>query len=240
MYHNRKSTTYHGQISTQTTGPGTGGNIELISDQVTLSSGALISAESSVSAKAGKAGDISINASGIFQSDNSSVTTAAEQAKGGDIIIQARAVLLTNGALISAESSGVGDAGNIVITASDSLLMNNSAITTEAKRADGGNIHVNAGYMVSLIDSKITASVGGGPETTGGNITIDPHYVILNDSQIIANAYEGRGGNIRIIADVFLASPESVVDASSELGIDGTVDICLISGNTGTLAPTEF
>jgi large exoprotein involved in heme utilization and adhesion len=40
-------------------------------------------------------------------------------------------------------------------------------------------------------------------QTTGGNITIDPQYVILNDSQIIANAYEGTGGNIRIIADVF-------------------------------------
>ena len=214
-----------GLISTQTTGPGTGGNIELISDQVTLSGGALISAESSVSAKAGKAGDILIQASGIFQSDNSSVTTAAEQAKGGDIALKATQVQLNNGTLISAESSGVGDAGNISITASDSLLMRNSAITTEAKKADGGNIHVNAGYMVSLIDSKITASVGGGPETTGGNITIDPHYVILNDSQIIANAYEGRGGNIRIIADVFLASPESIVDASSALGIDGTVDI---------------
>ncbi len=229
-----------GLISTRTTGPGTGGNIELISDQVMLSSGALISAESSVSAKAGKAGDILINASEIFQMNSSSVTTAAEQAKGGDITLKAKQVQLDNGTLISAESSGVGDAGNINITASDSVLMNNSAITTEAKKADGGNIHVNAGYMVSLIDSKITASVGGGPETTGGNITIDPHYVILNDSKIIANAYEGKGGNIRIIADVFLASPESIVDASSALGIDGTVNIeAPISSIRGASIPLQ-
>jgi large exoprotein involved in heme utilization and adhesion len=227
-----------GLISTRTTGPGTGGNIELTSDRVTLSGGASISAESSVSAKAGKAGDISINASSIFQSDNSSVTTAAEQAKGGDITLKATQVQVTNGALISAESSGVGDAGNIDITATYSLLMRDSAITTEAKQADGGNIHISAGYMVSLIDSKITASVGGGPDTVGGNITIDPQYVILNDSQIIANAYEGKGGNIRIIADVFLASPESIVDASSALGIDGTVDIrAPITNISGTLAP---
>jgi len=229
-----------GLISTRTTGPGTGGNIELISDQVALSGGALISAESSVSAKAGKAGDILINASDIFKSDNSSVTTAAEQAKGGDITIQAREVQLTNGALISAESSGKGNAGNIYISTPDTLLMKNGSVTTEAKQADGGNIHVHAGYMVSLIDSKITASVGGGPETIGGNITIDPHYVVLNDSQIIANAYEGKGGNIRIIADVFLASPESIVDASSALGIDGTVDIrAPITSISGTLAPMQ-
>lgn len=231
-----------GLISTRTTGPGTGGNIELISDQVTLSGGAFISAESNSSnaSNAGKAGDILITANGIFQSYDSSVITAAVQARGGDITLNATQVQLTNGTLISAESSGVGDAGNIDITAADSLLMRNSSITTEAKQADGGNIHVHAGYMVSLIDSKITASVGGGPETVGGNITIDPHFVILNDSQIIANAYEGKGGNIRIIADVFLASPESIVDASSALGIDGTVDIrAPITNISGTLAPMQ-
>jgi large exoprotein involved in heme utilization and adhesion len=229
----------HGLISTRTTGPGTGGNIELISDQVTLSGGALISAESSVSANAGKAGDILINASGIFQSANSSVITAAEQARGGDITLQATQVQLINGTLISAESSGVGDAGNIDIT-TNSLLMRNSSITTEAKQADGGNINIQSGYMDQLIDSKITASVGGGPDTIGGNITIDLQYVILNDSQIIANAYEGKGGNIRIIADVFLASPDSIVDASSALGIDGTVDIqAPINSISGTLAPMQ-
>ena len=118
-----------------------------------------------------------------------------------------------------------GNAGDININAADTLRMKNSSITTEATYSDGGNIYIKAGYMVELIDSKITASVGGGPQTTGGNITIDPEYVILNDSQIIANAYEGKGGNIRIIADVFLASPDSIVDASSALGIDGTVNI---------------
>jgi len=231
---------HQGLISTRTTGPGAGGNIELTSDRVTLSEGALISSESSVSAKAGKAGDILINASEIFQINSSSVTTAAEQARGGDIILKATQGQLTNGTLISAESSGAGDAGNVDITTTDSLLMRDSAITTEAKQADGGNIDISAGYMVNLIHSKITASVGGGPETTGGNITIDPHYVILNDSQIIANAYEGKGGNIRIIADVFLASPESVVDASSALGIDGTVDIqAPIQNISGTLTPIQ-
>ena len=229
-----------GLISTRTTGPGTGGNIELTSNRVTLSEGALISSESSVSANAGKAGDILINASGIFQSNNSSVTTAAEQARGGDITIKAREMQLTSGTLISAESSGAGDAGSINMIATNSLLMRNSSITTEAKEADGGNINIQSGYMVELIDSKITASVGGGPETVGGNITIDPRYVILNDSQIVANAYEGKGGNIQITADVFLASPESVVDASSALGINGTVDIrAPITNISGTLAPVQ-
>jgi large exoprotein involved in heme utilization and adhesion len=48
---------------------------------------------------------------------------------------------------------------------------------------------------------------------------------VLSDSRIIANAYGGNGGNIRIVADHFLASLDSVVQASSQLGIDGTVVI---------------
>jgi large exoprotein involved in heme utilization and adhesion len=59
----------------------------------------------------------------------------------------------------------------------------------------------------------------------GGNIGIDPTFVTLANSKIIANAYEGTGGNIVIVSDVFLADAKSLIDASSQLGIDGEVDI---------------
>ena len=92
--------------------------------------------------------------------------------------------------------------------------------------------------MVHLKDSEITASVGGGASTSGGNISIDPQFVVLDHSKIIANAHEGQGGNIQIVSNVFLADPFSVVDASSALGIDGTVDIrAPITEISGTLVP---
>jgi len=214
---------------------GAGGDITLEAPKIELSDGVIISTESF---GVGNAGDISITASDTFHSNNSSVTTAAEQAEGGDINITTREMQLLNGTIVSAESSGAGNAGNIHLAATDSFLMRDSAVTTEAKQADGGNIKVSAGYMVYLIDSEITASVGGGPETVGGNINIDPEYVILKNSKIIANAYEGMGGNISIVADVFLADPDSIVDASSALGIDGQVNIrAPVKEITGTFAP---
>ena len=232
------------EISASSRGSGNGGSLQVNAEQVLLSgqssggvlTGLFVRAEGS-----GRGGDAQIMAGSLEMKDGATIDSAAfSSGKGGDITIQAGEVQLTNGALISAESWGKGNAGDIGINVGGTLLMKNSSITTEAKQADGGNIHIHAGYMVSLIDSKITASVGGGPETIGGNITIDPHYVILNDSQIIANAYEGKGGNIRIIADVFLASPDSIVDASSALGIDGTVDIrAPITNISGTLAPMQ-
>jgi len=78
---------------------------------------------------------------------------------------------------------------------------------------------------VSLVDSEITASVRGGTETTDGYVSIDPEFIVLKNSKIIATADEGAGGNIDIISDVFLSDPDSLIDASSSPGIDGQVDI---------------
>ena len=256
------------RISTQTFGPGDGGNIEITANNVLISgvnaalkefltgkgidakeagrlasAGILAGTNSSLlgDGATGNAGSVSIQAKNLQLSEQGLISTQTTgPGTGGNIELISDQVTLSSSALISASSTELGDAGNINIDAKYSLLMRNSSITTEAMHADGGNIHIHAGYMVNLIDSKITASVGGGPDTVGGNITIDPEYVILNDSQIIANAYEGKGGNIRIIADVFLASPDSIVDASSALGIDGTVDIrAPITNISGTLAPMQ-
>ena len=48
---------------------------------------------------------------------------------------------------------------------------------------------------------------------------------MLNHSDIIAQAVEGHGGNITINAGVYIASADSIVSATSQLGISGTVTI---------------
>jgi large exoprotein involved in heme utilization and adhesion len=92
-----------------------------------------------------------------------------------------------------------------------------------------------------LRDSRITAEVGGGPQTIGGNITIDPQFVLLQNSRIIANASQGKGGNISIQAQqAFLADPGSTVSASSMGGpeLQGTVDIrAPVASISGAVAP---
>ncbi|WP_300460419.1 filamentous hemagglutinin N-terminal domain-containing protein [Desulfobacula sp.] len=214
-----------GRISSETTTPGKGGNIDISAHGATLLSGASISAMSELSDLAGTAGSIQVLTSGQFNADNASLLTSSEQSTGGDIRVQADNVKLVNNTHISAKSSGQGNAGSIYLTGQQSLVMDTSRITTEARQADGGNIKVAADDMIHLVDSEITASVGGGDQTTGGNISIDPQYVILKNSRITANAFEGKGGNIDIVSDVFLADPGSMIDASSSLGIDGQVDI---------------
>ena len=203
-------------------GAGLGGEIFVDVEDLTISNGGIISTNSY---GVGSAGDISIAASDTFHINNSSVTTASEQGEGGDINITTREMQLLNGAIVSAESSGAGNAGNIYLAATDSFLMRDSAMATQAKQSDGGNIKINTKYTVNLWDSEITASVGGGSNTIGGNINIDPQFVTLSNSKITANAFQGMGGNIQINTDVFISDLNSVVDASSQLGIDGIVDI---------------
>jgi hypothetical protein len=110
-------------------------------------------------------------------------------------------------------------------------------VTTEAKQAPGGTIQVTAHTLVHLRDSAITTSVRGG-DARAGNITIDPESVILENSQVIANAVGGPGGNITITAGVFLADLTSRVEASSERNIDGVIDIrAAVTNISGIMVP---
>lgn len=144
---------------------------------------------------------------------------------GGDISIIAReSVEMESGASISSSSLGTGLAGNIFLDAGDSLEIKNSSITTEATIADGGNITIRAIDMIYLDNTDITTSVGNG-SGNGGNIDIDPEFFILRGSNILANAYGGDGGNIALVANHFITSADSSIDASSTLGMDGSIDI---------------
>jgi hypothetical protein len=138
--------------------------------------------------------------------------------------VRADSVLLSNGSQISAQSTGSGNAGNIYITAASDLLIHDSVITTQADTAKGGNMKLSVGRTALLSDSEITTSVGSGAGD-GGNISIDPIFVVLSHSAIAAKAAAGNGGNINIVTDYFISSEDSSIDASSGLGIDGTINI---------------
>ncbi len=217
-------------VSAKTSGSGNAGSIGLIAgDDVVLSGGAQIttSSQPSGAGTAGAAGSINVIATDVLAlsgQDTSVLSTTTGSGTGGNIALHANSIQLSQGAAASARSSGRGNAGGISIIATQLFESFNGRVTTEASQADGGNITLVAGSLVHLRDSQITATVHGGAGN-GGNITIDPTFVVLKNSSIVADAFGGRGGNITIIAGTFLADPGSIVSASSALGINGTVSI---------------
>jgi hypothetical protein len=175
---------------------------------------------------------------------------------GGTIAVTARDIDLADGGIISAESTSTdldietnpdtGLSGSISITATDTLqLLNGSSISVQTESANAGNIDLSVGNLLHLRDqSSITTSVAGGTGD-GGNITIDPVFTVLDGaSEIVARAREGSGGNIRITTDFLFQSPDSLIDASSEFGVSGTVEIDSpdtdITGGITTLPESFF
>jgi len=219
-----------GLIQAATTGAADAGEVLLMAERVYLADGAQIV---TATLGSGRGGKVFIKASGVISVSGKDkdghpsgvFSGAKKRGQGGDIELRAKDVQLNNGGHVSSSSDGTSNAGGIIIDAGNLSIKGNSFLKTEAKAADGGNININTYATVYLADSTLSASVGGGSQTVGGNINIASEHIALNRSSIIANAYEGKGGNIQIVADTFLSDPSSDVSASSELGIEGTVEI---------------
>jgi filamentous hemagglutinin family protein len=236
-----QSLTIHnsGTISAGTSGTAssaTGGTISVKAGTVTLDSGGTMTAAST---GAGPSGEVVVQglaspAQSLFIDGSGSgiFTDAHGTGLGGSISVNANAVTMTNGATISANSSGAADAGNINITANHGLSMQSSSITTQVTPSNGGTnagggdikITTSPSATIYLQDSTISASVGDG-RGGGGNISLDPQYVILQNGRILAQAADGAGGSIGIIAGLFLPDTASVVNADSGSGLNGSVSI---------------
>ena len=227
---------------------GNAGNVTVTTGSLNLESGGTIN---SGTINSGAGGSITINAantvtmSGTMQDGTPSgvfsrtIGVALDSGNGGNIALTAgQSVAISDGASVSASSTGPGNAGNILIDAGQQLdLMGNSSVTTEAKQASGGDIDIRAINRVRLVDSSINTSVFGG-DGNGGNITIDPNVVVLQGSQVKAEAFQGVGGDITITTPLFLADSTSTVSALSPFGLNGRVTIQSPTSNlSGSLGP---
>jgi filamentous hemagglutinin family protein len=188
-------------IITNTEGTGVGGATNLSARSLTIQNGGTISAETS---------------------------GTAPSAVGGSITVETiDHVTMTSGASITASSTdpGKANAGDISIDAGQKFDMRDSSVTAKAKLASGGNIDIQATDRIRIVNSEISSSVQGSASTAGGNITIDPNVVVLQNSEVTARAVQGAGGNITIFTPLFLADSSSLVSASSQFGLNGTVTI---------------
>ncbi|MDB6169807.1 MAG: hypothetical protein JWM88_2671, partial [Verrucomicrobia bacterium] len=126
-------------------------------------------------------------------------------------------------------SASSGNAGVITILAGQSIELTGGSAITASAGASGGSIRLQAGEMLLLRESQITATAGSvrlagqlsGPSGTigsGGNIFIDPRFVILDHALISANAAAGSGGNIQLFADNFFGSESAITATGTQAG----------------------
>jgi filamentous hemagglutinin family protein len=218
-----------GAITTTTAGMSGGGSINVNTPgALVLDSEAQIAA-SATGAQSGPGGNVTVAANSLSVEGGAQIASSTAGAgKGGDVdvAVVSDIVLADSGPQITAQSKGSGDAGSVSVSAFRLFLGNRAVISTEAETstANGGNITLKVGDFLYLLNSKISTSVMG-QTGNGGNIMIDPQFVVLDHGSIIAQAVQGHGGNITIDAGEFIASSDSVVSASSQKGISGTVEL---------------
>ncbi len=190
----------------------------------------------------GNAGSLVVNASESVRVvgtgvSGSSVTNLSARSFGdgnaGNLQITTGKLFVENTGKISVSGTGAGQPGNLEVAAG-TISLNQGRI--DAETASGGNANIRLrsdDYILMRNQSLINArALNNG---NGGNINIDTNFLVAvdeEDNDIIANAFKGSGGRINIKAEsIFGIAPRdeltirSDINASSELGVDGTIDI---------------
>lgn len=223
--------------SVQNGSTGQGGNLDIVTDRLRVFRGGQITAATDGFGNAGsinlQAGDIDISGfsqDGQFRSSITASSTTSFNA--GSINLRSDRLSVRDGANITVSNTGTGDAGNLNINVGTVFLNNGASLQAEVNGGSQGNIRLAARDLLLLRqDSQIVTSATGA--STGGNITINaPIIVGLENSDIVANAVQGQGGNIQITTQGIISlqyrdrlTSENDITASSKFGVNGTVEV---------------
>ena len=219
-----------GRVNVSTSGQLTGENFEQLTISTISSGNLIINASESVELKrgeivTGKVGDLD---TGLFSSTSSF-------GAAGNIIINTPKLIVRDGAIISAESTGVdsldqplatGAAGSININASKSLELNGGFISTQTSGlgGDAGDLTINTGKLNMINGASILASTTG--QGKSGNILVDASQLTLqNGSQISASSLFSQGGDITLQDLDILQVNNSNISASTQIGRAGNVTV---------------
>ncbi len=211
---------------------GTGGNINIDTDVLSINNGAVLKASSSAIGAAGNtmidARSVSLNGtgSGIF-----SALDPGAIGQGGNITLLTNSFWLANGAQINASTNGKGDAGSIIVTANTFDAINGGRLLTTTATNNAGDITLKirdrlflSGFGTGLFASTTAASTG-----RGGNIRVDPRAIAIQSGARIAvdSQGSGEGGNIEIAGGSMILDQRAAISAETASSTGGNISLNL-------------
>jgi filamentous hemagglutinin family protein len=230
-----------GLISSSTSSSGNGGNLRVNARQLTMRNGGQISTGTF---SAGNAGDLT-----IFAGDRVRLLGVAEDGTQSGLFTQstdsasgnAGTLRLTTGELELSDRAGIsvsgigGNPGNLLISA-DRISLNRGILEAITASGENANIELRVADTIFMQRNSLISAEARN-DGSGGNLTIDTGFLIALSNQnndIVANAFNGPGGQIIITAEGILGLAErraisgnitNDIDASSQFGASGTVTI---------------
>lgn len=227
-------------------GEGKSGNINLKTKDLSLSNGGNIA---NGTFGEGISGNVIITADTIsIDGDLSEITSATftdlidfsndevTQSTGGNLTITTNSLSITNGGELSTSSQSIGDAGNILITARDSVSVDGttegffgneipSIIKSDVELSLLSDVAGNSGN-IEIISPKLSVTDGGiisastFSEGNAGNLTIRAaeRVEVSNDGLIQADVFDdaiGTGGNLTIETAKLIVSEGAQISATT-------------------------
>jgi large exoprotein involved in heme utilization and adhesion len=196
---------------------GDAGDLSITTARLLISDGAQVSASTF---GAGKGGNLRVNASesvqvigesadGEFASNLSAPANPNSTGDAGDLSITTPRLLISDGAYVSASTSGAGKGGNLRVNASESVQV-------IGRSADG---RFPSGLFVS-------AEAGG----TAGNLTVETGQMSVRDrAQVRVSSPSGQAGNMTITAEdltlnrgrLFAETGKSTAEGGANITLQG-------------------
>jgi len=228
---------------------GRGGNIEVTTNALQLSDGAVLTARTF---NADSGGNITVNVNTLkLTGGGQLLTTTYSSGPAGNITVNAAESVTLSGSdptyfdrltqfgrlvvdndgpssALSAQSQGAGDAGNVTVTTGQLRVEDGAKIAVSGEQSgNAGNLRVNAGSIFLDKQGELIASTASGE---GGNINLQADDLLLlrRNSQISTNAGgTGNGGDIDINSQFLVAVPieNSDLTANAVRGRGGNINI---------------
>ncbi len=227
-----------GQLVTTTFGKGQAGNIFVnATDRVTISgsdpnyANRIARFPNPISPQVANAITETGSASGLFAN-----TDANSAGLGGGIEIMTGQLTVRDGAQVNVSSEGTSNAGSLTVEARSIFLDNQGKLQASTASGEGGNINLQVQNLILMRRNSVISAQAFGT-ANGGNIRINsPDGFIVavpsENSDIIANAFRGQGGNINITTSSIyglesrpLTPFSSDINASSQFGVNGSITI---------------
>jgi filamentous hemagglutinin family protein len=196
---------------------GQGGNVKITTGSLSLTNGAQLQ---TVTSGLGNAGSVNIQAADTVIFDGVDSTGASSGAfsfvesgakgNGGDVNLTAQSLFVTKGAALATSTSGVGNAGNVKIFATDKALFEGmgsdgrpsaafSQVTKDAT-GQGGDVEISVGSLSVTKGAALATSIFG--VRNGGNVKISARSLsVTNGGQLNASTGgQGNAGSVTITA----------------------------------------
>ncbi len=219
-----------GLIAASTLGKGNAGNLQLSTPQLELNNSGLIT---SATVGTGNGGKVIINAdfieldggtaSSINRTNISASSLLPNSGNAGDITITSEKLRIINGASLSSSSFAIGNAGDIIINASEFVEV--KGINQDFQESNTPQSIIRSAVQVATPARQERLGLPEVPSGNAGNLTINTPLLNLSQEVVVSVENQGTGsaGKLTINADNLNLDESAKITAAAQSGIGGDI-----------------